>query len=57
VRRHRTVRCDGVYWFRDFPRPYWNTTAVPNGNYRLHIRVWDAAANLASATTRVTIRN
>jgi hypothetical protein len=55
--RHRTVRCDGSYWFRVFPRPYWDTTAVPNGGYRLHIRAWDAAGNAAAATTQVRVSN
>ena len=26
LRLHRTVRCDGMYWFRLFPEPYWDTT-------------------------------
>ena len=25
---HRTVACDGTYWFRLFPRPYWDTTRL-----------------------------
>ena len=54
---HRTVRCDGVYWFRLFPRPYWDTTRLPNGRYRLRIRAWDVAGNIATASTDVTIRN
>jgi hypothetical protein len=53
----RTVRCDGIYWFRVFPRPYWDTTRLPNGRYRLRIRAWDVSGNLAKADTEVTIRN
>jgi hypothetical protein len=57
MRLHRTVRCDGIYWFRLFPAPYWDTTRLPNGRYRLRIRAWDAAGNAAAAVTDVTIRN
>jgi hypothetical protein len=46
-----------VYWFRVFPRPYWDTTALPNGSYRLRIRAWDVAGNAASAEPTVTIAN
>ena len=54
---HRSFRCDGVYWFRLFPRPYWDTTRLPNGRYRLRIRAWDVAGNMAKADTEVTLRN
>jgi hypothetical protein len=54
---HRTVRCDGIYWFRLFPRPYWDTTRLPNGKYRLRIRVWDVPGNMSKADTEVTIDN
>jgi hypothetical protein len=57
LRLHRTVRCDGIYWFRLFPRPYWDTTRLPNGRYLLRIRAWDASGNAASAETEVTIAN
>jgi hypothetical protein len=57
MRLHRTVNCDGKYWFRLFPRPYWNTTRHPNGGYRLRVRVWDAAGNEARDDTDVRIRN
>lgn len=57
MRLHRTVRCDGVYWFRVFPRPYWDTTRLPNGRYRLRIRAWDVAGNVATAEPEVTIAN
>jgi hypothetical protein len=54
---HRTIPCDGTYWFRLFPRPYWETTGVPNGKYHLRIRVWDTVGNMSKADTEVTIRN
>jgi hypothetical protein len=54
---HRSVRCDGVYWFRLFPRPYWDTTTLPNGRYRLYVRAWDVAGNEADAESEVTITN
>ena len=57
VRLHKTVRCDGIYWFRLFPRPYWDTTRLPNGGYRVRVRVWDAAGNEAHDDTDVRIRN
>jgi hypothetical protein len=57
MRFHRTLRCDGIYWFRVFPGTYWNTARHPNGRYRLRIRAWDTAGNVAKADTEVTIRN
>ena len=54
---HRTTRCDGIYWFRLFPRPYWNTARLPDGRYRLRIRSWDVAGNMSKADTIVTLRN
>jgi hypothetical protein len=57
ARLHRTVRCDGIYWFRLFPRPYWDTTRLPNGGYRLRVRVWDAAGRETTDDTDVRIRN
>ena len=54
---HRRVRCDGIYWFRLFPRPYWDTTRLPNGRYRLRIRAWDVAGNVGTAVSDVAIRN
>jgi hypothetical protein len=54
---HHSVRCDGVYWFRLFPSPYWDTTRLPDGRYRLRVRVWDVAGNMARADTVVTLRN
>ncbi len=57
MRRHHTVRCQGIYWFRAFPDPYWDTTRLANGGYRLRIRGWDAAGNTAKADSELTIRN
>jgi hypothetical protein len=54
---HRSLRCDGIYCFRLFQRPYWDTRRLPNGRYRLGIRAWDAAGNHTLAKTDVTIRN
>jgi hypothetical protein len=54
---HRSVRCDGVYWFRLFPLRYWDTTRLPDGRYRLEIRVWDVAGNMARADSAVTVAN
>ncbi len=54
---HRTAGCDGVYWFRLFPKPYWDTTTLPNGRYRLRILAWDVSGNESEAETDVTIRN
>ena len=30
--RHATLHCDGMYWFRLFPR-YWDTTRLGDGRY------------------------
>jgi hypothetical protein len=57
MRLHRTVRCDGIYWFRLFPKPYCDTRKLPNGRYRLLIQSHDAAGNTADATTEVTLQN
>jgi hypothetical protein len=54
---HRTANCDGVYWFRLFPKPYLDTTSLPNGRYHLRILAWDIAGNESEADTEVTIRN
>ena len=54
---HRTTSCDGIYWFRLFPSPYWNTARLPDGRYRLRIRAWDVAGNMSFADTVVTLRN
>jgi hypothetical protein len=49
--------CDGVYWFRLFPRPYWNTTRLPNGRYALVVRAWDVAGNRARKDIEIRIAN
>jgi hypothetical protein len=54
---HRTLSCDGIYWFRAFPRPYWDTTRVPDGRYFIRVRVWDIAGNMGKGDRQVTIRN
>jgi hypothetical protein len=54
--RHSTMRCDGVYWFRLFPR-YWDTSRVSDGRYEMRVRAWDVAGNLASARVTVRIAN
>jgi hypothetical protein len=54
---HRTVPCDGTYWFRLFPRPYWDTTRHPDGRYRLRVRAWNIVGETAEAETVVTIAN
>jgi hypothetical protein len=54
---HARIRCQGIYWFRLFPRPYLDTTRLPNARYRISIRVWDAAGNATVDNTDVTIRN
>ena len=51
------MRCDGTYWFRLFPSRYWDTTSLPNGNYRLHILAWDINGNVSDAYSDVTIHN
>jgi hypothetical protein len=57
VRRHATLRCQGSYWFRLFPRPYLDTKQLPNGRYRISVRVWDAAGNARVDNTDVTVVN
>jgi hypothetical protein len=57
MRHHASVRCDGVYWFRLFPLRYWDTTELADGRYRVEVRAWDVAANVAEAEALVTIAN
>jgi hypothetical protein len=57
MRRHAIARCVGIYWFRVFPKPYWDTRRLANGRYRLRVRAWDVAGNTAKADSDVTIRN
>ena len=54
--RHATMRCDGIYWFRAFPR-YWDTTRLSDGRYEVRVRAWDVAGNLATASVAVSIAN
>jgi hypothetical protein len=57
MRFHASVRCDGVYWFRLFPLRFWDTTELPDGRYRLEVRAWDVAGNLARASVDIRIAN
>jgi hypothetical protein len=57
VRRHASLRCQGSYWFRLFPPPYLNTRLLPNGRYRISVRVWDAAGNFRVDNTDVKVIN
>jgi hypothetical protein len=57
MRRHKTLRCQGSYWFRLFPAPYLDTRRLPNGKYRLSIRVHDAAGNARVDNTDLTVSN
>jgi hypothetical protein len=54
---NRRIPGAGVYWFRLFQRPYWNTTRLPNGRYLLVVRAWDAAGNRSRADVEIAIRN
>jgi hypothetical protein len=56
MQRHAAMRCDGVYWFRVFPR-FWDTTRLPDGRYDVRVRALDAAGNVATAGVTVTIAN
>ena len=49
--------CDGVYWFRLFQRPYWDTRRLPNGRYLLVVRAWDVAGNRARKDLEIAIAN
>jgi hypothetical protein len=53
-------RCAGTYWFRPFSRfreEYWNTTAVPNGNYRVAVTAFDLEGNQSARGITVTVKN
>ena len=54
---NRRGPCDGVYWFRLFPRPYWDTRRHPNGRYLLVVRAWDAAGNRTRTDVELRIDN
>jgi hypothetical protein len=54
---HRTLACDGTYWFRAFPRPYWDTPRLPDSRYFIRVRVWDIAGNMGKGDRQVTVRN
>ena len=56
MRRHSTLRCDGVYWFRLFPE-YWDTTRLADGRYAVRVRAWDTVGNVASTEVAVTLAN
>jgi hypothetical protein len=56
MRRHAELSCDGVYWFRLFPRG-WDTTRLPDGRYEVRVRAWDVAGNLTRADVAVTLAN
>jgi hypothetical protein len=53
----RPAPCAGLYWFRLFQRPYWNTSRLRNGRYLLAVRVWDAAGNRARRDVEIVIAN
>jgi hypothetical protein len=57
MKLHGSVSCDGVYWFRLFPLRYWDTTRLPDGRYRLRVRVWDVPGNVSNADVVVRIAN
>jgi hypothetical protein len=54
--RHGELSCDGIYWFRLFPRN-WDTTRLPDGRYEVRVRAWDVAGNMARVDVAVTIAN
>ena len=54
---HRSLPCDGTYWFRAFQRPYWDTTRLPDGRYFIRVRVWDIAGNMGKGDRQITIGN
>src|SRR4029450_8638128 len=54
---HRTIRCDGVYWFRLFPLRFWDTTRLPDGRYRLRVSAWEGVGNVSRSDVEVGIVN
>lgn len=56
MRRHGALSCDGIYWFRLFPRG-WDTARLSDGRYEVRVRAWDVAGNVARADVLVTIAN
>ena len=56
MRQPPGVRCDGIYWFRAFPRG-WDTRRHPDGRFRVRVRVWDVAGNRTEANVPVTLDN
>lgn len=56
MHRHGELSCDGIYWFRLFPRG-WDTTRLGDGRYEVRTRAWDVAGNLARLDVLVTIAN
>ena len=57
LRHHATDSCAGVYWFRLYRDPYWNTRQLANGRFRLRVRAWDAKGNTSKRDSDVTIVN
>jgi hypothetical protein len=53
----RRIPGAGVYWFRLFQKPYWDTTRLPDGRYLLVVRAWDAAGNRTRSDVEIQIRN
>jgi hypothetical protein len=53
-------KCIGTYWLRPLSRfhdEYWNTHAVPNGQYTVIVRAYDLADNVGVRSATVTIKN
>jgi hypothetical protein len=57
MRFHASRRCDGIYWFRLFPLRFWDTRSLPDGRYRVEVRVGDVAGNVARADVVCRIAN
>lgn len=54
------THCTGTSWFRPFSRfrhEYWDTRAVPNGDYLVAVRAFDLAGNAGSRTADVVVKN